>query len=95
MTHNADGRNRPLIRWECDHDNGWTTTIAEQADGSFAASASNGQTGGVDYTDPNISYAHAAVMASLRRKSGHGRCSPDCSDWRAVVLGVMPAAPPG
>ena len=77
----GDVRKRRLVLWESHHDNGWTTVITEQGDGSFAAAAVKEPPGAIDYVDRNIAHAHAAVLASLRRKSGHRRCSDHCSDW--------------
>ena len=74
---------RPVV-WEARHDNGWSTVIAQQQDGSFIAFASNGQAVCVDYVGPNITHAHAAVIAALRWKSGHRRCTEQCSDWRML-----------
>jgi hypothetical protein len=85
-----DTSRRRLVRWECQHDNGWRTVIAEQSDGSFAAAALGDLPAGVDYVDRNIAHAHAAVLASLRRKSGHRRCSDECSDWRVYPVDGTP-----
>ena len=87
----GSAHNRRLVQWESHHDNGWTTIIREQADGTFVAYAANGQASAVDYVDRNIAHANAAVMAALRRKSGHQRCSAECSDWR---LQLPPQADP-
>ena len=76
-----DGRKRRLLRWEARHDNGWTTIVAEQPDRTFAACVTNGETSSAPFVDSNVAHAHAAVMAELRRKSGHRRCSSACSDW--------------
>ena len=75
---------RPVV-WEARHDNGWTTIIAEQQDGSFVAFASNGEAVCRDYVGPNVTHAHAAVMAALRWKSGHRRCTEECSKWRMLL----------
>jgi hypothetical protein len=77
----------PVV-WEARHDNGWTTIIAEQQDGSFVAFASNDEAVCVDYVGRNVTHAHAAVIAALRWKSGHRRCTNECSDWR-----MMPSSP--
>jgi hypothetical protein len=73
----------PVV-WEARHDNGWITTIAEQQDGSFVAFASNGEAVCVDYVGRNVTHAHAAVIAALRWKSGHRRCTDECSEWRML-----------
>ena len=75
---------RPIF-WEARHNNGWTTIIAEQKDGCFIAFALNGQAVCVDYVGPNVTHAHAAVIAALRWKSGHRRCTEECSDWRMFL----------
>jgi hypothetical protein len=74
---------RPVV-WEARHHNGWTTIIAQQKDGSFVAFASNGEAVCVDYVGFNVAHAHAAVIAALRWKSGHRRCTEECSDWQMV-----------
>jgi hypothetical protein len=75
---------RHLVVWEARHDNGWTTIIAEQKDGSFIASASNQGAVRADYVGRNVTHAHAAVIAALRWKTGHRRCMNECSDWRML-----------
>ena len=42
---------RRLIVWEARHDNGWTTIVMEQPDGTFVAWAGLGETVGVDYVE--------------------------------------------
>jgi hypothetical protein len=77
---------RPVV-WEAQHNNGWTTIIAQQKDGSFVAFASNGESVCVDYVGPDVSHAHAAVIAAWRWKSGHRRCTEECSEWRTLPSG--------
>ena len=72
---------RPLVRWEAEHDNGWKTVIVEQGQGVFAAWAGEQETTRMDYIGGNVAHASAAVLAALRRKSGHRRCSVNCADW--------------
>lgn len=74
-------RPRSLVVWEARHDNGWSTVVAEQKGGKFAAWATNGENTQIDFTGTNVAHASAAALAALRRKSGHRRCSMGCSDW--------------
>ena len=75
---------RPLVRWQAQHDNGWTTIIAERADRRFAAWAMTGRAQTAVYVDANIERACAAVLASLYRMSGHRKCTAACHDWRLL-----------
>ena len=75
---------RTLVRWQAQHDNGWTTIIAQRADRRFAAWAMTGQTRTAVYVDTDIDHACAAVMASLYRMSGHRKCTAACHDWRLL-----------
>lgn len=72
---------RFLILWEAQHDNGWTTVIAKQTDGSFVASTVHGDEQCVHYVGANVAHAHAAVLAAMRWKTGHRVCSTTCTDW--------------
>ena len=45
---------RPPICWEDHHDNGWTTPIVEQDDGSYAAWAMTGAERSSMYVDTDI-----------------------------------------
>lgn len=75
---------RTLVRWQAQHDNGWTTIIAERADRRFAAWATTAQECSPVYVDADIDHACAAVMASLYRMSGHRKCTAACHDWRLL-----------
>ena len=72
---------RRLMVWEGRHDNGWTTVVMEQPDGTFVAWAGPGSAIGVDYVEDTPEHALAAAMFALQRKSGHAQCSARCSDW--------------
>ena len=72
---------RRLVVWEARHDNGWTTLVMEQLDGTFVAWAGPDESVGVDYVEDTPEHAEAAAMFALKRKSGHDRCSPRCSDF--------------
>jgi hypothetical protein len=78
------GAPRTLVRWQAQHDNGWTTIIAERADRRFAAWATTAQERSAVYIDTDIDHACAAVMASLYRMSGHRKCTAACHDWRLL-----------
>jgi hypothetical protein len=85
------GNLRRRVFWESRHDNGWTTVIAEQKDGCIAF-ASNEQAVCIDYVGHTVTHAHAAVIAALRWKTGHRRCTNECSDWRMLGLQSEKAA---
>ena len=72
---------RRLVVWEQCHDNGWTTLVMEQTDGTFIAWAGLRHTIGVDYMEDTPEHAQAAAMFALKRKSDHGECSPRCGEW--------------
>ena len=69
---------RPVIS-KANDDNGWTTLVMEQSDGTFVAWAGPDETVGVDYVEDCPEHAQAAAMFALKRKSGHSECSPLCS----------------
>ena len=50
----------------------------EQSDGTFVAWAGPDESVGVDYVEDTPEHAQAAAMFALKRKSGHGECSPRC-----------------
>ena len=73
---------RRLGVWEARHDdNGWTTLVMEQPDGSFVAWAGQGEAVGADYGEDSPEFARAAALFALKRKSGHDRCSSRCTDF--------------
>ena len=71
---------RLLVIWEAIHENGWTTTVAERSDGTFAAVTEN--TAGLRVSDVGVTLEHAydAVRRALAR-DGHSQCSLGCSEW--------------
>jgi hypothetical protein len=83
---------RRLVVWEARHDNGWTTVVMEQPDGTFVAWAGPHETVGVDYVEDTPEHAEAAAMFALKRKSGHALCSPRCSpfEMRTHTMLVAP-----
>jgi len=85
---------RRLLVWEARHDNGWTTIVMEQPDGTFVAWAGTGETIGVDYVEDTPEHAEAAAMFALKRKSGHGQCSPRCSPFEMRRHTMVVAPPP-
>jgi len=84
---------RRLVIWEAQHDNGWTTVVMEQPDGTFVAWAGPGEIVGVDYVEDTPEHAEAAAMFALKRKSGHTGCSPRCSPFE-MRTHTMLVAPP-
>ena len=84
---------RPLAVWTNVHDNGWVANAVEMPDGTFAAwAAADATTSGtpgaapirfsVDYVEDGPENAKRAAQFALERKSGHTRCSPNCSGWQ-------------
>jgi hypothetical protein len=71
---------RRLIIWEAIHENGWTTTVAQRVDGTFAAVTEN--TAGLRISDVAVTLddAYDAVRRALAR-GGHPQCSLGCSEW--------------
>jgi len=90
MTNEPEARR--LLVWEAHHDNGWTTVVMEQPDGTFVAWAGQGAPVGVDYVEDSPEFARAAALFALKRKSGHDRCSARCSDFemRTQTMLVAP-----
>ena len=68
------------VLWEAHHENGWTT-IVTQHEGSFVGYTMAGTAVELAYTGDRFDDACAAVLASLARSTGHGRCSTECSEW--------------
>ena len=69
-----------LVIWEAIHDNGWTTTVAQRSDGTYAAVTET--TAGLQLSDVAVTHEHAydAVRRALAR-GGHSQCSLGCSEW--------------
>lgn len=86
-------RPRRLLVWRARHDNGWSTVVAEQPDGTFIAWAGQGDVIGVDYVEDGPEHAQAAALFALNRKSGHVACSNRCTDWEMHTHQVLVAAP--
>jgi hypothetical protein len=81
-----------LVIWEAIHENGWTTTVAQRSDGTFAAVTEN--TAGLRQSDVAVTLEHAydAVRRALAR-GGHSQCSLGCSEWamRLTKTGRIPS----
>ena len=71
---------RRLVIWEAIHENGWTTTVAQRPDGTFASVTEN--TAGLRLSDVAVTLedAYDAVRRALA-KGGHSQCSLGCSEW--------------
>ena len=91
MTH---AQSRRLVLWEARHDNGWTTVVMEQPDGTFVAWAGPGEAIGVDYVEDTPEHAQAAAMFALKRKTGHEECSLRCGEWEMRTHTMQVAGPP-
>ena len=88
----TEPEHRHLVIWEARHDNGWTTLVMEQSDGTFVAWAGPDESVGVDYVEDTPEHAQAAAMFALKRKSSHGECSIRCSafEMRTHLMVVTP-----
>ena len=88
----TDAERLHLVIWEARHDNGWTTLVMEQSDGTFVAWAGLDESVGVDYVEDTPEHAQAAAMFTLKRKSGHAECSSRCSgfEMRTHTMLVTP-----
>jgi hypothetical protein len=88
----AEPQTRHLVIWEARHDNGWTTLVMEQSDGTFVAWAGPDGSVGVDYVEDTPEHARAAAMFALKGKSGHDQCSIRCSgfEMRTHLMVVTP-----
>ena len=73
---------RVLAIWTATHDNGWTTTAAENADGTYSAWAAPADWSVVlrDYLEDSPEHARIAAEYALKQKTGH-ECSEQCSGW--------------
>ena len=88
----TESERRHLVIWEARHDNGWTTLVMEQSDGTFVAWAGPDESVGVDYVEDTPEHAQAAAMFALKSKSGHTQCSIRCSgfEMRTHLMVVTP-----
>jgi hypothetical protein len=81
---------RLMAVWTAHHDNGWSTSVVENPNGSFAAwAAPEGQGGGVYAIQEEAEGGKAAAIASLRRATGHSTCSAGCSAWSLQTYAVF------
>ena len=75
---------RRLVVWEARHENGWTTTVTEQVNGSFIARVRRQDGVGFSSVVNTIDEACVAALSALERTTGHAVCSPDCSGWMLI-----------
>ena len=75
---------RPLVMWQARHDNGWRTVLLEQPDGAFVAYAGIRRTV-ILHREDSLERARDAALAALEQETGHGTCSPGCSEWAISV----------
>ena len=85
---------RRLAVWEARHENGWTTTVTEQMNGSFIASVRRKDGVGFSAVVNTIDEARVASLSALERTTGHAVCSPDCSGWMLISGAGEGAEPP-
>ena len=90
----TEAAHRRLVVCEARHDNGWTTLVMEQSDGTFVAWAEPDESVGVDYVEDTPEHAQAAAMFALKRKSGHAECSPGCSEFEMRMHTMLVAPSP-
>ena len=67
---------------EARHDNGWTTLVMEQSDGTFVAWAGPDESVSIDYVKDCPEHAQAAAMFALKRKIGICPLSINVRRWR-------------
>jgi len=64
---------RCLVVWDASHDNGWTTVVMEQPDGTFVAEAGEGDAIGLDCVEDTAEHAggrsHVRVEARIRART--------------------------
>ena len=82
---------RHLVVWEARHNNGWTTLVIEQPDGTFVAWAGLGEAIGVDYVEDTHEHAQAPAMFALKRKSGPHRARRGVRTSRCGATGPADA----
>lgn len=63
----------------------------EQPDGTFVAWAGQGGPVGSDYVEDSPEFAKAPALFALKRKSGHDRCSPRCTDFEMQTRTMLVA----
>ena len=89
--HTPEDSHRPrrLVAWKNRHDNGWSSNVIENADGTFSAwAAPDAGWPVVDYVEDAAQNAKRAADYALARKSGHEECSPLCSGWLVHIHDV-------
>jgi hypothetical protein len=74
---------RHVAFWSARHDNGWTTIVCEQPDGTFAVIVAPETARDVspDSIDGALQTAKASASRALEEKSGHRECSDACERW--------------
>ena len=79
----SDRQGKPAATWRNIHDNGWSSNVIENPDGTFSAWAAspNAPWAVADYVEAGLESAQRAAEYALARKSGHQECSPSCSGW--------------
>jgi hypothetical protein len=76
----AMGNSRTLLTAR--HANGWDTHVAQTDNGKYAAwAAPRGIRGMSEFVDLDETTAKAAALRSLERRTGHARCTSECTAW--------------
>ena len=76
--------------WTAAHGNGWTASVVENPDGSFAAwAAPDGQDAGVYTVLADVEDAKRAADAALRRLTRHHACTGRCGGWQLRTYAVF------
>jgi hypothetical protein len=79
------GVSRRHIRWEAHDENGWTTTVAQQPDGSFIAYVHGEGFGRVSSLESTSEDALRAARVALTILARHEACSDQCSEWQLTL----------
>lgn len=79
---------RRLVYWETVHQNGWTSGVAEQGDGTFVGYTRQPNNAQQSFVRRSFAAALEAVVDALHRSTGHHECSSLCSEWQMRVTTV-------
>jgi hypothetical protein len=85
------GVSRRHLRWEAHHENGWTTTVAQQAKGSFIAYVQGDGFVRVVAGKCIREDALRAARVALSVLARHEACSDRCSGWQLTLGDGRPA----
>jgi hypothetical protein len=86
----SGGQHRLMQVWNATHDNGWSTMVVENPNGSFAAWAAPSGQPVVGYAiEPEAHRGKVAATTALAQSTGHAECSDRCSRWARKTYPVF------